>query len=72
MKADTSSYVHLQKLYKARAEEEKEIFKSFLQDAPMDISDTAIDEFVKNAHGIKILRGSQWGSLDRVPAALGD
>jgi len=68
MKANTTSYIHLQKLYKTRAEEEKALFKSFLE-VPMD--DATIDTFVKNAHGLKILRGKKWGMLDADPAALG-
>jgi amyloid beta precursor protein binding protein 1 len=69
MKANTSSYIHLQKLYKTRAEEEKAIFKSFLS-LPLD--DALIDSFVKNAHGLKVLRGKKYGALDAEPTALGD
>lgn len=68
MKANTSSYIHLQKLYKARAEEEKAIFKSFLK---VDIDDASVDAFVKNAHALKFLRGKKWGALDADPSALG-
>ena len=68
MKANTSSYIHLQKLYKTWAEEEKVLFKSFLK-VPLD--DTTIDTFVKNAHGLRVLRGKKWGTLDSDPAALG-
>ena len=68
MKANTESYIHLQKLYKARAEEEKTIFKSFLQ---VPISDDTIDTFVKNSHALKLLRGKKWGAFDADPAALG-
>ena len=68
MKANTNSYIHLQKLYKTRAEEEKALFKSFLA---VPIDDTLVDTFVKNAHGLKLLRGKQWGALDSEPAALG-
>ncbi|KAJ7100214.1 hypothetical protein B0H15DRAFT_819220 [Mycena belliarum] len=67
MKANTSSYIHLQKLYKARAEEEKALFKSFLS---VPIEDSLIDSFVKNAHGLRVLRGKKYGSLDANPAAL--
>ncbi|KAJ7145207.1 hypothetical protein C8R43DRAFT_1013212 [Mycena crocata] len=67
MKANTESYIHLQKLYKARAEEEKATFKSFLS-VPLD--DALVDSFVKNAHGLKVLRGKKWGALDADPAAL--
>ncbi|KZV83526.1 hypothetical protein EXIGLDRAFT_842890 [Exidia glandulosa HHB12029] len=61
MKSDTKQYVHLQRLYKARAEEEKEEFKKLLG---VQIHDGLVSEFVKNAHGIKILRGRRWGALD--------
>ncbi|KAF8874432.1 hypothetical protein BD779DRAFT_1566773 [Infundibulicybe gibba] len=67
MKASTTSYIHLQKLYKTRAEEEKALFKSYLT---VPIDDSIIDAFVKNAHGLKILRGKQWGALDSNPSAL--
>jgi amyloid beta precursor protein binding protein 1 len=68
MKANTGSYIHLQKLYKTRAEEEKAMFKSFLA-VPQD--DALVDSFVKNAHGLKVLRGKKYGALDANPAALG-
>jgi amyloid beta precursor protein binding protein 1 len=55
-------------LYKTRAEEAKALFKSFLK-VPLD--DATIDTFVKNAHGLKVLRGKKWGTLDSDPAALG-
>lgn len=67
MKADTNSYIHLQKLYKTRAEEEKAIFKSFLT---VPIDDALVDTFVKNSHGLKLLRGKKWGVLDSDPVAL--
>ncbi|KAJ7065009.1 hypothetical protein C8F01DRAFT_1054604 [Mycena amicta] len=67
MKANTANYIELQKLYKARAEEEREMFKALLS-VPLD--DTLIDSFVKNAHGLKILRGKKYGALDADPAAL--
>lgn len=68
MKANTSSYIHLQKLYKARAEEEKAHFKSLLS---VLIDESIVDTFVKNAHGLKILKGKKWGALDADPALLG-
>jgi NEDD8-activating enzyme E1 regulatory subunit len=68
MKANTNSYIHLQKLYKSRAEEEKAVFKSFLT---VPIDKALVDTFVKNAHGLKLLRGKKWGALDADPAALG-
>lgn len=68
MKANTSSYIHLQKLYKTRAEEEKAIFKSFLK---VPIDDAIVDSFAKNCHAIKILKGKPWGSFDNNPDTLG-
>ncbi|CAK5274638.1 unnamed protein product [Mycena citricolor] len=67
MKANTTNYIHLQKLYKQRAEEEKAVFKSFLT---VPLEDDLIDSFVKNSHGLKLLRGRKYGSLDSDPAAL--
>ena len=69
MKSSTAYYIELQKLYKNRAEEEKEILKSYIQ-VP-GIKDDFIDLFVKNSHGIRMLRGKQWGKLDADPQALG-
>ncbi|KAK7472477.1 hypothetical protein VKT23_000592 [Stygiomarasmius scandens] len=69
MKASTGSYIHLQRLYKDRAEEEKQIFKSFLQ---VPIPDDLVDSFVKNAHGLKVLRGKKWGSMDEAPEQLAE
>jgi amyloid beta precursor protein binding protein 1 len=68
MKASTGSYIHLQKLYKARAEEEKAIFKSYLQ---VPVPEDMVDAFVKNTHALKLLRGKRWGALDSDPQALG-
>lgn len=68
MKANTTSYIHLQKLYKARAEEEKAIFKSFLK---VPVEDELVDSFVKNAHAVKVLRGKKWGGIDKDAEALG-
>ncbi|KDR70143.1 hypothetical protein GALMADRAFT_254985 [Galerina marginata CBS 339.88] len=67
MKASTGSYIHLQKLYKTRAEEEKAVFKNYLQ-VPVD--DDMVDTFLKNSHALKLLRGKKWGSLDADPKAL--
>ncbi|KIM43435.1 hypothetical protein M413DRAFT_18011 [Hebeloma cylindrosporum] len=65
--ASTGSYIHLQKLYKARAEEEKAIFKSYLQ---VPVSEDMVDAFVKNSHALKLLKGKKWGALDADPQAL--
>ncbi|KAF8178494.1 hypothetical protein BJ912DRAFT_664925 [Pholiota molesta] len=67
MKASTESYIHLQKLYKARAEEEKAVFKSYLQ---VPVEEDVVDAFVKNSHALKLLRGKKWGALDADPKAL--
>ncbi|KAF8548622.1 hypothetical protein OG21DRAFT_1516114 [Imleria badia] len=69
MKSDTTNYIHLQRLYKARAEEEKQAFKSHLR-APVD--DALVDLFVKNAHALQVLRGTPWGAFDQDKAALAD
>ena len=68
MKASTGSYIHLQKLYKARSEEEKAIFKSYLQ---VPVSEDMVDAFLKNSHALKLLRGKRWGALDADQQALG-
>ncbi|KII85547.1 hypothetical protein PLICRDRAFT_145326 [Plicaturopsis crispa FD-325 SS-3] len=61
MKASTEQYVHLQGLYKQQAEADKTLFAQGLQsDVPKDVVDT----FVKNAHGLKILRGKPWGAFN--------
>ena len=69
MKSNTTYYIELQKLYKKRAEEEKEILKSYIQ-VP-GIKDDFVDLFVKNSHAIRLLRGKQWSKLDADPQALG-
>ena len=68
MKSDTTNYIHLQRLYKTRAEEEKQAFKSHLR-TPID--DGLVDAFVKNAHALQVLRGAPWGAFDRDRTALG-
>ncbi|KAG1898773.1 uncharacterized protein F5891DRAFT_1190564 [Suillus fuscotomentosus] len=67
MKSDTHNYIHLQRLYKTRAEEEKQAFKSYLR-VPVD--DGIVDSFVKNAHALVVLRGKPWGTFDEDKAAL--
>jgi len=54
-------------MYKKRSEEEKAIFKKYLQ-TPVD--DAMVDVFLKNSHALKLLRGKQWGSLDSDPKTL--
>jgi hypothetical protein len=50
-------HIHLQKL-----------LKSFLT---VLIDDALVHTFVKNAHGLKLLRGKQWGAVNSDPVALG-
>ncbi|KAL0570651.1 hypothetical protein V5O48_011318 [Marasmius crinis-equi] len=69
MKANTESYIHLQKLYKARAEEEKETFRTFLM---VPVPDDLVDSFVKNAHGLKLLKGKKWSEFDADPSVLAE
>ncbi|ESK92748.1 nedd8 activating enzyme e1 subunit 1 [Moniliophthora roreri MCA 2997] len=69
MKANTTSYIHLQKLYKKRSEEEKETFKKHLK-VPVD--DNMVDVFVKNAHGLKLLKGKRWGDVAANGAELAE
>lgn len=71
MKASTQSYIHLQNLYKDQAEQEKHVFKSLIS-PDIVISDDLVDAFVKNAHGIKVIRGSCWNALDENATALGE
>jgi amyloid beta precursor protein binding protein 1 len=67
MKASTEAYIQLQRMYKKRAEEEKEAFKKYLQ---VTIDDAVVDAFLKNSHALKLLRGRPWGGLDSDPKAL--
>ncbi|KAK7062777.1 hypothetical protein VNI00_000266 [Paramarasmius palmivorus] len=69
MKANTSSYIELQKLYKARAEEEKAQFKKYLQ---VSVADDVVDLFVKNVHGIKLLKGRKWADFLGAGAELAE
>ncbi|KAH9476223.1 NEDD8-activating enzyme E1 regulatory subunit [Psilocybe cubensis] len=74
MKASTSAYIDLQKLYKTRAEEEKEVFRGCLSEACggdiKAIGEDMIDAFVKNSHALKLLRGKRWAALDEDHEAL--
>jgi amyloid beta precursor protein binding protein 1 len=69
MKSDTESYVRLQKLYRTQAAEDRERFRSLLRD-PIDAE--LVDLFVKNAHGVQLLRGARYGDLDAAPEKLGE
>lgn len=70
MKSDTNSYIHLQNLYKRQAEQEKEVFKGLIGDE-LSVDNATIDEFVKNAHGLRVLRGKPFGAIDGDRDALG-
>ncbi|EIM83859.1 uncharacterized protein STEHIDRAFT_123436 [Stereum hirsutum FP-91666 SS1] len=61
MKSDTENYVHLQRLYKARAEHERGVLRGLVQ---IPVEDELVDVFVKNAHGLRVLHGRRWGEFD--------
>ncbi|KAG2074368.1 hypothetical protein BDR04DRAFT_1048591 [Suillus decipiens] len=67
MKSDTLNYIQLQRLYKERAQEEKQAFKSYLR---IPVDDCMVDSFVKNAHALVVLRGKPWDTFDENKAAL--
>ncbi|EGN97124.1 hypothetical protein SERLA73DRAFT_92105 [Serpula lacrymans var. lacrymans S7.3] len=67
MKSDTNNYIHLQRLYKTQAEEEKRVFKSLLT---VPIEDSLVDSLVKNAHALQIMQGKKWGTFDSEKSAL--
>lgn len=73
MHTSTETYVHLQKLYKARAEEEKVAFKEFLkkENGGENVDEEAVDSFLKNCHALKVLKGKKWGAFDTDREALG-
>lgn len=69
MKASTEQYVELQKMYRAQAEAEKKVFKSYLS---QDVDDATVDTFLKNAHALKVLKGREWREVSPgSPPALG-
>lgn len=68
MKSDTANYIHLQKLYKAKAEEDKKIFRG-LVGVPVD--EQVVDLFVRNSHHIQLMRGKKWGNFDKDRKVLG-
>ncbi|GAB1521268.1 hypothetical protein RhiTH_004360 [Rhizoctonia solani] len=84
MKADTKQYIGLQAMYKRQADAERKEYIGLLREVVAQtgqrhvegdgevpgISDDAIVEFVKNAHGLKVLRGQEWGALR--PDAIGE
>ncbi|KIM24858.1 hypothetical protein M408DRAFT_331530 [Serendipita vermifera MAFF 305830] len=86
IKSDTKSYVEVQTLYKQRAREERGMFKAVLvkrlktldpgngsDEALLEsfgISEGTIDDFVKNSHGLTVLRSTVYGAIDKDPALL--
>lgn len=75
MRADTKNYIHLQKLYKKQADDEKTAFKGYLKEVLGGeegvVEDAMVDTFVKNVHQLKILKGKKWGALDKEKTLLG-
>jgi NEDD8-activating enzyme E1 regulatory subunit len=69
MKSDTEGYVRLQNLYRTQAAAEREQFRSLLQ---VPIESELVDLFVKNAHGVQLLKGERYGALDAAPERLGE
>ncbi|KAG8692709.1 hypothetical protein FRC09_011024, partial [Ceratobasidium sp. 395] len=75
MKADTKNYIELQGMYKRQADAERKEFVGLLREVVAQtgqrhvegdgevpgVSDDAILEFVKNAHGLVVHRGQEWG-----------
>ena len=74
MHTDTKSYVELQTIYKDQARKERDAFARVLEKRgkPSTIDEGMIDDFVKNAHGLKICRSEVYGALDQDPARLGE
>lgn len=74
MRADTKNYIHLQKLYKKQADDEKTAFKGYLKEVLGGeegvVEDAMVDTFVKNVHQLKILKGKKWGALDKEKTLL--
>lgn len=74
MHTSTEAYVKLQKIYKARAEEEGAVFRTLLSKgnaAAMDENKDIVDIFLKNCHALKVLKGKKWGVFDEDRKALG-
>jgi len=67
MKSDTESYVRLQNLYRTQAAEDRERFRSLLRDP---VEPELVDLFVKNTHGVQLLKGARYGALDAAPEKL--
>ena len=74
MHTDTQSYVELQTIYKDQARAERDAFASVLEKRgrASAIDEGMLDDFVKNAHGLKICRSKVYGALDQDPARLSE
>jgi len=59
--------VRLQNLYRTQAAEDRESFRSLLR---VPIETELVDLFVKNAHGVQLLKGARYGALDAAPEKL--
>jgi amyloid beta precursor protein binding protein 1 len=66
MKASTEEYVRLQKMYKERSEEEKQLVKAIMEEqgGSKGVDEALLDSFVKNTHRLKLIKGRKWGSLE--------
>ena len=56
-------------MYKDQANSEKAEYKDILQEVikgikAQDIPDAVVDEFVKNCHQLRLMRGKLWGESD--------
>lgn len=72
MKSDTKSYIHLQRLYKEQAAEDKARFTDILRGIEAGAAGAGgggsvalgmVDDFVKNAHALRLIRGKKWTGL---------
>jgi NEDD8-activating enzyme E1 regulatory subunit len=70
MKSDTTRYVALQRVYRAASAADAVAFRVLLG-SDANIPDEVTDLFLKNAHAVQRLQGTQWGTLDQNPAKLG-
>ncbi|KAK2462771.1 hypothetical protein APHAL10511_005162 [Amanita phalloides] len=66
MKASTDEYVRLQKMYKERSAEEKRTVETIVkeQGGGNGIDEVSLDNFVRNSHRLRLLKGRKWGSLE--------
>lgn len=68
LKSDTKNYIQLQNLYKTQATEEKAKFIDILEEVQKNagvekpIPTVLVDEFVKNCHQLKIIKGKTRGA----------